>query len=80
MKRKVGLNRFKLNQGFQIIFNTSIIKFYRSAILTKAYSELLNPQNSSTIKELAEKYGYGSTAAFSNAFYKEFGIRPGSVK
>lgn len=77
--REVGLNRFKLNAGFQAIFNTSIIKFYRSVILAKAYADLQNTQYNS-IEEIGLNYGYGSVQAFSNAFFKEFGVRPSQVK
>ena len=77
--REVGLNRFKLNLGFKSIFNTSIIKFYRSAVLAKAHNVLLSEKGKS-IEETALNYGYGSVQAFSNAFFKEYGYRPSRLK
>ena len=77
--KKIGLNRFKLTMGFQAIYNISVIKFYHQSVLTKAFDELRHNKTDS-ITNIAIKYGYGTTQAFSTAFQKQFGIRPSEVQ
>ncbi|MFB2121649.1 helix-turn-helix domain-containing protein [Parapedobacter sp. 2B3] len=77
--KKIGLNRFKLTMGFQAIYNTSVIKFYHQSVLEKAFEELHHNKTDS-ITNIAIKYGYGTTQAFSTAFQKQFGIRPSEVQ
>jgi len=75
--RSFGLNRFKLTTGFQSLFNISVIKFYRQELLKRAYNDLQEKKH--TINELSHQYGYNNSAAFSRAFFNEFGIRPSEL-
>lgn len=77
--KKVGLNRFKLTAGFQSIYSTSVIKFYHQSVLSKAMDELQENKKES-ISSIALKYGYGTSQAFSTAFYKQFGMRPSELR
>ncbi|MNK12981.1 Regulatory protein PchR [compost metagenome] len=77
--KTIGLNRFKLTTGFQAIYNISVIKFYHQSVLTKAFEEL-QQNDIDSISNIALKYGYGSTQAFSTAFQKQFGMRPSQIK
>ncbi|WP_162903275.1 helix-turn-helix domain-containing protein [Taibaiella koreensis] len=73
-----GINRFKLNMGFQSLFNTTVIRYYRQQLLYKAHDQLTHAGYNVT--QAAIDYGYNNAAAFSRAFFKEFGYRPGKVK
>ncbi len=76
--RTYGINRFKLHMGFQGLFNTSVIRYYRQQLLRKAHEQLAAA--ACNISEAAVESGYNNTAAFSRAFLKEFGYRPSMVK
>lgn len=76
--KMAGTNRFKLVSGFQLLFGTSVIKFYRQQCLNRAFTLLKQDKNS--VNNIAVSCGYGSIQAFSNAFYKEFSMRPSQLR
>lgn len=75
--RQFGINRFKLTMGFHSVFNTSVARFYRQQVLARAYQSLADGLYN--VSQASAEFGYATPAAFSRAFYKEFGIRPSEV-
>ena len=73
---KVGLNQFKLKQGFKKLFNTSIYAHFQGERMKKA-ERLLQRHN---VTETAMILGYSNVSHFSAAFRKEFGVSPGSLR
>jgi|GEM_PF-1400322 AraC-type DNA-binding domain-containing proteins len=75
--KQFGINRFKLTMGFQSVFNTSIIRYFRQQVLSRAHQTLADGVYN--VSQAAFVFGYANAAAFSRAFFKEFGMRPGEV-
>lgn len=73
---KVGLNQFKLKQGFKKLFNNSIYAYFQGERMKKAQS-LLQHHN---VTQTAMIVGYSNVSHFSSAFRKEFGVLPGSLR
>ncbi|MFY0672826.1 MAG: helix-turn-helix transcriptional regulator [Bacteroidia bacterium] len=78
LAKSVGLNDFKLKQGFKSIYGKPVFKYLQEYRLNKAY-EALNFGNKQ-VSEVAEEIGYRSIGSFSNAFLNQFGLRPNEVK
>lgn len=78
LARSVGLNDFKLKQGFKTIYGKPVFKYLQEYRLKKAF-ESLN-QGKKQVSEVAEEIGYNSIGSFSNAFLNQFGIRPNEIK
>lgn len=78
LARSVGLNDFKLKQGFKTIYGKPVFKYLQEYRLNKAY-ESLN-QGQKQVSEVAEEIGFNSIGSFSNAFLSQFGIRPNELK
>ena len=78
LARKVGLNDFKLKQGFKATFGKPVFKYLQEYRMEKAREEL--EKNMHSVSEVAENIGYSSLGSFSNAFVNQFGIRPTDVK
>ncbi len=74
LTQEVGLNKNKLQQGFKILFNTTINHFVKAQRILKA-AELLTNTNLN-ISEITEQIGIKSKSYFSKTFKKEFGITP----
>jgi AraC family transcriptional regulator len=73
---KVGLNQFKLKQGFKKLFNSSIYAYFQGERMKKAQT-LLQRHN---VTETAMILGYSNVSHFSSAFRKQFGVLPGSLR
>ena len=69
---KVGLNQFKLKQGFRQLFGNSIYATFQEARMNQALT-LLQKLN---VTETALELGYSNTSHFSAAFRKLHGISP----
>jgi len=78
LAREVGLNDFKLKQGFKATYGRPVFKYLQEYRLKKAKESLEREQL--TVSEVAENIGYNSLGSFSNAFMNQFGIRPNEVK
>ena len=78
LAKLIGLNEYKLKRGFKELFGTTIFGYIHKSRMTLAKKLLLGTDKSA--KEIAFETGYGSPQHFSNAFKKEFGITPNSVK
>ena len=74
----VGINEFKLKQGFKEVFNDTVFGYLSDFKLSKA-KELL-ADKSINIKNIADNLGYSSVQHFSNAFSKKFGVSPGKAR
>lgn len=73
-----GVNEFKLKKGFKELFGTTIFGYIHHNRMRLARKLLLETQKSA--KEIAFETGYSSPQHFSNAFKKEFGVTPNSIR
>lgn len=69
---EVGLNQFKLKQGFKALFENSIYATFQEERMKYAI-QLLQRMN---VTETALELGYSNISHFSAAFRKQFGISP----
>lgn len=78
LSRLVGTNEFKLKRGFKAIFGTSPYAYHLQYKLELARSYILDTDL--TIAEIAYKVGYSDPAHFSNAFRKQYSLRPSDLR
>ena len=74
LARQVGLNDYKLKQGFRHLFGTTAFGYLRDYRLQQAKALLHNPNL--TIASVAATVGYKSPEAFCNAFRRKFAVSP----
>lgn len=74
---KVGINDFKLKQGFRKLFNNTIYGTLREHRLETARIRLL--EGDTTVTEVAISVGYTNISHFITAFRKQFTINPGQL-
>src|SRR5690625_2154917 len=74
--KEIGLSESTLQREFKKMFGFSVMQYYKKCLLRKGYKMI---EEGASIKQTAYGIGYSSTAAFSKAFYKEYGIRPSTV-
>lgn len=74
LARLAGVNQDTLPRIFIFLTRISIYEYIRKRRLSKAYEDLRNTKL--RVIDIAIRYGYNSTAAFSRAFKKEFGFTP----
>ncbi len=77
LSKLVGINDFIMNQLFSYAAGISISAYIRNRRLSMAANDLLK---SISVLEVALKYGYLSSTAFSRAFFKFHGVNPSDVK
>lgn len=77
LSRAVGLNEFKLKQGFRLVYNTTAYALLTDARMGEA--ERLLKSGRFTVTQAAFKVGYSSNAAFSRAFRRSFGYPPSAL-
>ena len=77
LSRRVGLNEFKLKQGFRFVFNTTAFTLLNMDRMEEA--ERLLREGRMNVAEVGRKVGYTSNAAFSRAFRKCFGYPPSAI-
>ncbi|URJ58916.1 AraC family transcriptional regulator [Paenibacillus polymyxa] len=78
LSQKVGLNDFKLKKGFKACFGTTVFEYLRQIRLDYAM-KLLRSQESN-VTEAAMAVGYSNVSAFSEQFFREYGVKPSSLK
>lgn len=78
LSKLIGINEYKLKKGFKELFGTTIFGYIHQNRMTLAKSLLLDTTKS--VKEVAYQIGYSSPQHFSNAFKKEFGVTPNSIR
>ncbi|MER2998987.1 helix-turn-helix transcriptional regulator [Pontibacter populi] len=76
--RHFGINEFKLKKGFQLHFQTSVIRYLTSLRMQQA-KQLLE-LGECTIFQVSELLNYSHPNHFSIAFKKYFGISPSEVR
>lgn len=78
LAREVGINDFKLKQGFKQLYGKPVFKYLQHFRLQKAHDYLKSGKMN--VNEAAFEVGYSSVGAFSNAFYEHYGFRPTEAK
>ncbi|MCG7383083.1 AraC family transcriptional regulator [Paenibacillus sp. ACRRY] len=78
LSRQVGLNDFKLKKGFKAVFGSTVFEYVRQIRLDSAMKLLHNQGNNVT--EAAMSVGYSNISAFSQQFYRKFGVKPSEIK
>lgn len=76
LAQMIGMSITDMQIKFKKLFGTTIIQFDRKTNMHKAH-ELI--RNGHYVKDVSYLAGYSTIAAFSKAFYKEFGYRPSSL-
>ena len=76
--QKVGMNEFKLKNGFRELFGNGVYEYLRSERMQVA-RQLLGESDRS-IKEIASMTGYRSVNSFIKAFKKMYGVTPGDFR
>jgi AraC family transcriptional activator of pyochelin receptor len=78
LAKQVGLNDYKLKQGFRQVFGTTAFGYLHHYRLEQARG-LLEAGHLS-VTEVAQTVGYASVTSFSAAFKKKFGMQPRHCK
>lgn len=78
LSRFVGTNEFKLKRGFKEVFGTSPYAYHLQYKLERAKSYILDTDL--TIAEIAYQVGYSDPSHLTNAFRKQYGIRPSDLR
>jgi len=76
--QKVGMNEFKLKNGFRELFGNGVYEYLRSERMQVA-RQLLG-ESGRSIKEIASMTGYRSVNSFIKAFKKMYGVTPGDFR
>jgi AraC-like DNA-binding protein len=76
--QKVGMNEFKLKNGFRELFGNGVYEYLRGERMQVARQLLGEPGR--TIKEIASLTGYRSVNSFIKAFKKMYGVTPGDFR
>ncbi|PSN10101.1 AraC family transcriptional regulator [filamentous cyanobacterium CCT1] len=75
LARQVGLNDYKLKQGFRQHFGTTVFGYLQTCRMEQAQHLLLeNPHL--TVAGVAQSVGYASHSRFCHAFKRQFGASP----
>lgn len=74
LARQVGLNDFKLKQGFRQVFGTTVFGYLRDYRLDQA-RHLLN-ESQLSVQQVAHAVGYAQSSYFARAFRQKFGVNP----
>jgi AraC family transcriptional activator of pyochelin receptor len=74
LTRQVGLNDYKLKQGFRQVFGTSVFGYLQDYRLERAKQFLADEKLS--IAGVAQRVGYASQSHFCYLFKRQFGITP----
>jgi AraC family transcriptional regulator, transcriptional activator of the genes for pyochelin and ferripyochelin receptors len=74
LARQVGLNDFKLKQGFRQLFGTTVFGYLRDYRLEQA--RLLLAEEQLNVQQVARAIGYTHSGYFAKAFKQKFGVSP----
>ncbi|MFV8224320.1 helix-turn-helix domain-containing protein [Christiangramia aquimixticola] len=78
LAEKEGISEVKLQEGFQILFNTSVNEYIQQRRLETAM-QLLNKTNK-TISEIVYAIGFNSRSHFSKIFKSKYGVSPNHIR
>jgi AraC-like DNA-binding protein len=74
----VGLNEFKLKNGFKSVFGTGVYEYLVEIRLEKA--RLMLESTPRPVKEIANMVGYKNASSFIRAFRRKFKESPHSMR
>ncbi|PSB23071.1 AraC family transcriptional regulator [filamentous cyanobacterium CCP1] len=74
LARQVGLNDYKLKQGFRQVFGTTVFGYLQTQRMIQA-KQLLADSNLS-VAGVAQRVGYTSQSRFCDAFKRQFDVSP----
>lgn len=74
LARQIGLNEYKLKQGFRYIFDTTVFGYLHNYRMEQ--SRLLLESGTMNVTEVAQAVGYSNLSHFAAAFRKKFGVNP----
>lgn len=77
LAKEVGINEFKLKNGFRELFDNTVFGYLNEYRMQKAKELLLS---GIPIKHVADELGYSSVQHFGTAFRKKYGMPPGRLK
>lgn len=78
ISREAGASVAALQRAFKLTYNTSVIEFVRRRRLDAARIAL--EEEGVSVGEAAYRAGYSTSAAFSTAFKREFGVSPALLR
>ena len=78
LARQVGLNEYKLKQGFHYLFDTTVFGYLHSYRMER--SHLLLKSGTMKVTDVAQAVGYSNLSHFAAAFRKKFGVNPSVLK
>lgn len=74
LARRTGLNEFKLKRGFRHLFGATVFGYLHQLRMEK--SRMLLEDGRLNVKEVSYAVGYMNQGRFSDAFKKQYGVRP----
>ena len=78
LARQVGLNDFKLKKGFRQVFGKTVFGYLHEHRMEQ--SRQLLEEGKMNVKEVSYVIGYMNSHSFSDAFKKQFGVRPSTYQ
>ena len=78
LAKQIGLNEYKLKQGFKAIFNDTVFGYLHDYRMKR--SHLLLTSGTMNVTEVAQTFGYTNLSHFVAAFLKKYGIIPSVFK
>jgi len=79
LSRKLGINRMILTTGFREMFGITVHDYLQKVRMQHAY-DLLQSEDISSIRHVAEAVGYKHASSFSVAFHAYFGFSPRKLR
>jgi AraC-like DNA-binding protein len=78
LAHQVGLNDYKLKQGFRQVFGTTTFGYLHTQRMER--SRLLLESSTMNVTQVAQAVGYTNISQFAAAFRKQFGVNPSVFK
>ncbi|WP_315875383.1 AraC family transcriptional regulator [Leptolyngbya sp. 7M] len=78
LARQVGLNDYKLKQGFRQLFGTTVFGYVQRCRIEQ--SRQLLSECELSVAEVAERVGYASPSRFCHAFKQQVGLSPSEYR
>ena len=78
LARQVGLNEYKLKQGFRHLFDTTVFGYLHHHRMERSYSLLKS--GGMKVTDVAQTVGYSNLGHFAAAFRQKFGVNPSVFK
>lgn len=78
LAKMVGVNDFKLKSGFKACFGMTVFEYLRHIRLD--YAMKLLRDGEANVTEAAMRVGYSNVSAFSEQFFRRYGMKPSEIK